>query len=141
MKLTQPLPPTKWGDATRTILIALFAGVIPTAIVSLVTAWSAREDKRLDWARQDAVAARVAEVASAVRTTDGKLDQIHTLVNSAFTAQMQSEHDAYAALLVELRKNKGEAGQIAPVEAKLAVLRVALDERKRTAALLEAKGK
>lgn len=92
-----------------------------------------REDRDAEWARQDRVAERAAEatrkvtdnqriiagqaataadlllennkqVAETQKVTNGKLDIIHTLVNSNLTAAMQAEYDAVKRELAMMRE-------------------------------------
>ena len=109
------------------ILIALIVA-IPTVLAStftpLATALMAtrarRREKLEDYARQDLVAERAAEVSATLllrtkeraeetKITNEKLDTIHTLVNSNMTAAMQAELDATIrekALIIELMSLK-----------------------------------
>lgn len=112
-----------------------------------------REEKQEDWARQDkvaeqaeraaalllerqdAVAAQAAEAASLLldanervaetaAVTNGKLDVIHTLVNSNMTAAMQAELDATVrelAMMHEVIDMKRAAGAEPSVAALAAV--------------------
>lgn len=53
---------------------------------TVINAWLRRKEKREDWARQDEVAKRVKKVAEVVEQQQGnvvgRLEQIHTLVNT-----------------------------------------------------------
>lgn len=144
-------------------LIALVVTVVTvgTPVLTIfITNRNAAAIKKEDWERQDKVAAQAAEaarlllasnerVARTAEFTNGKLDVIHTLVNSNFTAAMQAEYDATIALLttmqeiVELKRKAGDEPSpetIAAIEAtkaKIAKLRIALDERLRQAKLAE----
>jgi len=140
-----------------------------------------REDRDAEWARQDEIAARAAATAASIEAaqrgaaeradeaarllidnnervaksqleTNGRLDVIHTLVNSSMTAAMQSEFDAVTRELammrevVELKKASGmepSAAALAAVkttEAKLNELAVTLEDRARTQAEINHKG-
>ena len=111
-----------------------------------------REDREAEWARQDELAARAAraqhdlseqaaEAARMLMDTNGKLDVIHTLVNSNMTAAMQSEYAAVVRELavmreiMELKKANGLEPStavltaIAATEIKLNELRAALEDR------------
>lgn len=112
-------------------LIAAFAASIPPLIMALVQNRSKRLDKAQDYAREDAVAAKVdaaaVKAAEAARlllasnervaatsvVTNAKLDVIHVLVNSSMTAAMQAELDARQIGLtqmmeiIELKKAAG----------------------------------
>jgi hypothetical protein len=112
---------------------ALVIAVVAPLLLSWQQQRHRQQEREEDYRRQDAVAAQAAEAArlllerqdqaasqSAERnrllleandraaetaaTTNGKLDQIHTLVNSNMTAAMQSELDATVALLDTLRE-------------------------------------
>lgn len=127
----------------------------------LVEARVRREEKKEDWARQDAVATQAAEaarlllvaneeVAAAARVTDGKLDVIHTLVNSNMTASMQSELDAKKGQVVLMREVvtlKQAAGQeptkaalasIEAAESRISELEAALSDRRKQQDVVEA---
>lgn len=129
-----------------------------------------REDRDAEWARQDAVAAKAAtmaenvdrnqkliarqaaeaaelllknneQVARTQQETNGKLDTIHTLVNSNMTAAMMSELDAVTrelAMMREVMELRRQGGQepstdtlaaIAATEAKMHELAAALADR------------
>ena len=92
-----------------TVLTALFTSVIISFIAPYFLAKqlnAARKlEKQEDWKREDDVRMQAQEaakllleenkkVAAAAVLTNGKLDIIHTLVNSNMTAAMQSELDA-----------------------------------------------
>lgn len=89
----------------------------------LLTAWLNAKiinaGKQQDYARQDLVAAKAEEAAilllaanervakqtkEAAQITNGRLDQIHELVNSTMTAQMEENHQALAQQLVLMRE-------------------------------------
>ena len=140
-----------------------------------------REDRDAEWARQDEVAARAAQTADAIAAaqqgaadraaeaarlllennervaqtqleTNGKLDVIHTLVNSSMTAAMQSEFDAVTRELammrevVELKRATGMEPSTAALaaidvtETKLSELADALDDRAKAQAEVNHKG-
>lgn len=147
------------------------AGIILSpAILAYITGRQRRHEKLEDYARQDLVAERVTEAADKTREvahqaaeaarllvasnlvaaetaaaatalTNGKLDQIHTLVNSNMTAAMQAELDATRALLAmmrEFRDFKATAGKpasrqalaaIEETERKVGELATTLDDR------------
>jgi hypothetical protein len=133
----------------------------------LLLAWlngrQRRAEKREDYARQDEVAERATEVAKqaqeaatllvednqrvakaaalATSKTFGKLDEIHTLVNSNMTAAMQAEFDATVRELAMMREVIGlhaAAGRapsteaesaVTATESRIAELRAALEDR------------
>ncbi len=68
------------------LIVAATTGITTTiapVAMALVTARQARKDRQEDYARQDAVAAKAAQVAHALQEQGG---QIHELVNSNLTA-------------------------------------------------------
>jgi methanogenic corrinoid protein MtbC1 len=78
--------------------VAVFTSVTAPLILAWRTEKMHTEDRAADWARQDAAAAAAAAV------TNGKLDVIHTLVNSNMTAAMQAELDAIRRELAMMRE-------------------------------------
>jgi hypothetical protein len=145
-------------------LDAVWGAFVVAVVGPLLLAWltnrQRRSDKREDWARQDAVAEKAAEaaklllaanerVAKTAAETNGKLDVIHTLVNSNMTAAMQAELDATSRELVSLREItalKQAAGleptpaalaAVQATEAKIAELTAALRDRLAQTALAE----
>ena len=110
------------SDIIIVALIVGVTGVITPALLAHLANRSRAQEKREDWARQDAVADRVAEaaeraagaarlllaanerVAATAAETNTKLDAIHTLVNSNMTAAMQAELTAVEAQRVVLQE-------------------------------------
>lgn len=99
-------------------ILTVAAVLASTLLLSILNNWQAIKLKREDWRRQDEVASKavaeatkvagkVAEVATAVfassLVTDGKLDQIHTLVNSQMTEALRNEQSALKRELILLR--------------------------------------
>lgn len=144
------------SDVVWTALIVAFFGLLTTLVPVLLArqATKARAaEKASDYAREDAVAARVAELsriqAMATRVTNDKLDDIHVLVNSTLTAAIQSAYDATASSLVLMRevvRLNSAAGEvpsgdataaIEATEAKLASLRAVLTDRQRATKAVE----
>jgi hypothetical protein len=82
-------------------VLAIFASITAPVILANRTAAMHREDRLADWARQDRIAAAAARAAE---KTNGKLDVIHTLVNSNMTAAMQAELDAIRREIVMMRE-------------------------------------
>jgi len=163
------------------ILTAVFASITAPLILAHRTERMHREDRLADYERQDKVA-RAAEqtatdliasqkkiadqaseaaslllaanerVAQTAQVTNGKLDVIHTLVNSNMTAAMQSEYDATVrelAMMREVLELKEAAGRepgpeaqaaIAATEVKLAELAAALEDRAEAAIRIAAGG-
>jgi hypothetical protein len=102
---------------TNTLAIALVVAVIGPVILSLLTGRQRRREKILDWAREDEVARKAAQVAQDLRdsqrSTDFQLERIHTLVNSNMTAQMEdslASKKAELAALLEVADLKRAAG-------------------------------
>jgi hypothetical protein len=131
-----------------TILVALVVSLVSPAVLVLLTNRGKRQDRVLDWARQDAVAEQAAKAAAlllaanervasqtavADAATQGQLAQIHTLVNSNLTAAMDAELAATVAQLVLLRREASlDIDEIAAtdnVAARVVELRSVLDER------------
>jgi hypothetical protein len=153
------------------VLVAVFVSITAPLILQNRMERQHREDREADWKRQDAVAAKAAKaaedlaasqkviaekaaeaaelllennerVASTQQETNGKLDVIHTLVNSSMTAAMQSESDAVQrelAVMKEIMELKKAAGHepgpatlaaIKATEAKLHELEAALADRR-----------
>jgi hypothetical protein len=83
-------------------------------------------------------ATRAAVLASADQVVNGKLNQIHELVNSTLSAAMTSEHTALRAQLVALRRvvsmqsdkpSQEELDEITEVERRIAELGAKLRDR------------
>lgn len=126
-------------------LIAALSAALSPVIMSLITernrAKGAEEAAKLsaaklaaEWARQDVVAdlLKRSTAAQAVVAVDQgqKLDQIHLLVNSNMTAEMQKgleSHKALLALLVRLAPK--ETARIKALEAQIVELEAQLRER------------
>jgi hypothetical protein len=110
------------------LIVAVF-GFIGPVVTAAVTYMVHRAEKRQDYARQDAVAAKAAEAARKADTvaasllasnkrvaetaktaadglvvTNNKLDMIHTLVNSQMTAAMDAELRATQRELAMMRE-------------------------------------
>lgn len=132
----------------KDLVPVLIVALVAPAFMAWLTGRQTRKSKEADWARQDLVAERAAEAAAAMleAAAEGarKLDEIHGLVNSAYTAALQSELNATererASLMevIALRRAAGEepsAESLAVIEtaiAKIAELRATLDERARS---------
>jgi hypothetical protein len=103
--------------------------------------------KKEDYRRQDEVAARLLLANS---KTNGKLDIIHTLVNSNMTAAIQGEYDGSkreVILLEQLIKNEQEDGKEPPTDLlaatdaakqKIVKLGSALEDREKQAGIVAA---
>lgn len=85
----------------------LIVSIVSPTVLAVLTWVLRRADTREDWRRQDAVAARVAEVQTSLEASDestnAKLDQIHTLVNSQMTAAIEAELGAVERELVLMK--------------------------------------
>ena len=126
--------------AVVAVVVAVFASITAPLILAVFTARMHRQDREADWARQDILAGRAAELA---KETNGKLDVIHTLVNSQLTAAMQSELDAIVrevAMMLEVIALKKAAGfeptkdalaALDAAQAKVADLTAKLEDRAR----------
>jgi hypothetical protein len=132
----------------NTLAIALSAtgaGVLAPLLMSWLTNRHRQFEKKQDWERQDKVAAKAEESArlllesneriariteETAKSQNGKLDQIHVLVNSAMTAEMEkglASHKAILALLVRLAPE--EVAQIDATKKLIAALETQLAER------------
>jgi hypothetical protein len=152
------------------VCVALFASVTAPLIVVYLTARQRHREKQQDYDRQDEVARRAEDVARAAqgvakqaaeaatllvdsnervavaareqaKVTNGKLDAIHTLVNSNMSAAMQSELDATVrdlAMMREVIALRATAGReptaeilsaVSATEDRIAELRAVLADR------------
>lgn len=112
-----------------TVGLALVVSVLAPSFLAFVNALIQKKDKQADWERQDALTSR--------------LDEIHTLVNSSLTAQMEDALVSKEAELVALkalqhdRTRRGERQDdnssvaIASVEAVVKRKKADLRERQR----------
>lgn len=146
------------SDVVIVALVVGVTGVITPALLAYLAGRQRRDDKREDWARQDAVAEQVADAAakaaiaaelllaanervaeSATASLD-KLEVIHTLVNSNMTAVLQGELtavEAQRATLIEVIELKRAGGipvdepvaALEALDARLAELRAVLTDR------------
>jgi len=137
---------------TVTIALLGFLGLIVTAIgapMLLARQLNAqrREEKKEDWAREDKVAAKAAEAATllvasneraaqSAEEANGKLDVIHTLVNSNMTAAMEAQLVALQGQLVMMNRlaeitdpTVDEAAAIKAVQGQIAELTATLKDR------------
>jgi hypothetical protein len=125
-------------DATAIVVVVIATIASPT-LLSLLTNRAARKAQALDWEREDKVARRLAE---SVTQTNGKLDVIHTLVNSNMTAAMEDALGSKVALLVALRRMAGdvptsqEQTLIDTTESEIAERRAELHDRRQQAAIV-----
>lgn len=106
--------------AVEVIVVALLASLIGPLVLSYFQHKARVAEKREDWRRQDEVAARLLVENS---KTNGKLDAIHSLVNSDMT-------EALHAQLVALR---GQAQLLSR-----AIVRAEYDDEASATAALEA---
>ncbi len=127
----------------ESVWVALIVSVIAPIIVGLITSWNNRVDKRAQWEREDAVAAKSIattkvllaaneRVAVTTKDTNNKVDVIHSLVNSNMTATLQAEYESTKRELglllhvVELNKKlKHEPNKDIVIEIDRAKMRVA----------------
>jgi hypothetical protein len=121
-----------WAPVLAVLAAALL--VVLVVLVQLLRAANRerRENRALDLKRQDAVAAQARETAALLlesnkrfaavtKTTNSKLDSIHTLVNSNLTAAMLAElgaTEAGLALMRELTDDRAARGIKPSPEAK-----------------------
>jgi len=151
---------------TQALLIALLATVISPAILAIISNYlSARQrraEKKFDWDREDEVARKAEEaarlllaanerVAKTAAVTNGKLDQIHTLVNSNMTAAMRETLAATIEKLSLMRqivdRDKADNIKVLPealqairdVEIKIGELTSTLNDRLRQTQLADQK--
>jgi len=147
------------SDATSIAAIGALVAMATTAspiILSVITANQRRKEKVEDYSRQDAVAAQAAEAArllldanervarqsaASASETQSQLKQIHTLVNSNLTQEMEARLvalDAQLVLTQEVMRLNSVAGVVTPEAAKDALanlqrtadgLRLSLAER------------
>jgi hypothetical protein len=119
--------------------LALIVSIISPLLVARQTNRAARAAQIADWKREDEVAARL---KASVQETNGKLDVIHTLVNSNMTAAMEDALGSKVALLVALRRMAGdvptnsEQTLIDTTESEIAERRAELHDRRTQAALV-----
>lgn len=129
------------------VLAIVVASLVSPAVLAVITSRIARSNKREDWRRSDEVATQAAEaarlllvenrkVAATAAVTNGKLDVIHTLVNSNMTAAMQAQLAALKAQLVLMDRlaatgdsSAEELDAVAMVEAQITELEAALHDR------------
>jgi hypothetical protein len=125
------------------VIVAIFASITAPIVLQMrlekqhredrADDWERRtKDREADWAHQDAIAAKAAKelktsngrIAEAVEVTNGKLDVVHTLVNSNMTTAMQAEYDAVTrelAMMREVMELKQAAGGAPSPEALAAI--------------------
>lgn len=134
-------------DVWTPIIVA--AGVILGPLfLAYLTGRQRSAEKREDWARQDAVAVKA---AAAVQAVDGKLGQIHALVNSNLTTQMEEAYTAVVQQLVLMREvvalNRAAGREpssravdaIAAIEARVGNLQAQLADRAQSTRIADAK--
>lgn len=121
------------------IVLALIVSVIAPLVLAWAQNRARREEKKLDWAREDQVRITLAESNKAM---SNQLTVIHTLVNSNMTAAMQDSLDSTVRELASLRElcelkrasghepSQDTLSAIAMAEAKIAELTAMLADRK-----------
>jgi hypothetical protein len=158
------------------VLVALITIAIPAIAAPIIAAVVSSRSKKAEWARADLLEQRQVERAALVAqraeetsrlliasstsmrdialTIDGKVDEVHALVNSSYTAALQAALEAVQAKLVVLLDSSAfkkehsmevSAGMIADITAtqtKMDELSTAIQERlKQDAAAKETKAK
>ncbi len=148
-----------------TIFTALLISIIAPSILAFIQNYFRKKEKQLDWKREDDVAEKAREaaklllaanerVARNAEITNGKLDVIHTLVNSQMTSAMESELTAciaQEALMMEIIDIKGGKSNqsnhspkheeaLAELGLKISELKSKLGDRKIATERAEAKG-
>ncbi len=140
----------------QTIIVAITVSLISPLILSFLTNRSRIKEKELDWKREDKKenekalkAQEVADrlfasneaVAANTKVTNGKLDVIHTLVNSNMTAAMKAELEATIEKLILMKqivaRDKADKITVLPeailairnVESKITELQATLADR------------
>jgi hypothetical protein len=134
------------------VITTVIAVVAAPAIMATIQYAFQRGMKKQDWARQDVVAERVEQAARILKDTTAHTDatlvelktgqkQIHTLVNSNLTSEMQSRKDSIERELVSLNElvslkrklrvkpNPRTLVAIKTAEASLAELELQLEDR------------
>ena len=138
------------------IVVALFTSITAPLILSLLVNRQHRADKRMDYARQDAVAAKAEEtaalllasqkkaaellvennaaVAETAAAAQAQLTTIHTLVNSSLTASMEGQLEALKGQLATMVRliptpSPDEKAQMAQMIKMISDLQVTLQHR------------
>lgn len=140
-------------------LLIIFATAFLTATSQVLTGWQADRRELRAFKRQDEVAARASATAAKLLTStdriavstensNGKLDQIHTLVNNNLTVTMQSLLDSTVGQLALLEENialKRQSGvdptpdvlkSLEVIRIRIADLKSAMSDRVRQAEIL-----
>lgn len=137
-------------------LIGTVAALGSPILMSILTNRNALALKKQDWDRQDEVARRaeaaaarnaslIAELnqstAEANKTTVGKLDVIHTLVNSTLTAAMQVALDGVQRELVLMERDSlTDPALVVSTKKKIAELEKIIDERNKKTEIADLQG-
>jgi hypothetical protein len=115
------------SDIVTAAIVAGTVSLVAPVVLALITGRQRSHDKHEDWRRQDELASR--------------LDQIHGLVNSTLTAQMEESFQALSREVILMREivslNQASGHEplaetlqaIILIEAKAAELRAKLDDR------------
>lgn len=129
------------GMSGTVVVILAIVALLGPILTAVVTYWLGRRTKADDYARQDAVAAKVAGAATKLLEADqkrgaaekvvvGKLEQIHGLVNSKMTEQMELLRVAWEVNLALLRRDPSSDPEvIETLAARLTQLQASLAER------------
>ncbi len=149
-------------EVILTFFAVLVTSLISPMVLSHFTNKARTAEKKLDWEREDLVAEKAAEaatlllaanerVAETAKVTNGKLDQIHTLVNSNMTAAMRAELEATIEKLKLMRqivaRDKADNIKVLPealkaiknVEAKIGELQASLNDRLKQTEIAESR--
>lgn len=101
------------------LIVATLSSTVGPVLVTRAAGRQARKTKEQDWERQDQVAAQAREAAELLlaanervaaqsaeesRVINGKIDVVHTLVNSQLTSALDDALDANVALLTLMKE-------------------------------------
>ena len=119
------------------VMVAVASTVSPL-LLAFLTGKQRREEREAEWARQDQIHARdKADQEASNEKINGKLEVIHTLVNSNMTAALKAEYDGAVREVMLMRELGRPAGVIADADAKIAELRSVLEDRLRQTDLVD----
>lgn len=146
------IPDTVWIALIASI--GTIVGVSVPVLMKVLSDRGIREDKLLEWDRQDKIAkgarddaaeaarlllAANERVAANTKATNGKLDVIHTLVNSKLTTVTKVLYETTQTLLNVLRDpSLGTSAVMEETVKKLAELKVELEDRKEQQTIIDA---
>jgi hypothetical protein len=119
-------------------LVAAGAGMATPLFLALLTGRQLRRGREAEWARQDEIHARdKADIEASNEKINGKLEVIHTLVNSNMTAALKAEYDGAVREVMLMRELGRPASVIADADTKIAELRAVLEDRLRQTTLVD----